>query len=237
MCHSASMSSHPPEICLQSHKVQWNLTQSVNWNYLLQTKSVVFLLMIWLLSTCHRQTKHWLYNTYGLLSFSAMNRADPPYDKVTFLKYMPKRHSLTHSGRVTHICVSKLIIIGSDNGLSPGRRQAIIWTNAGILSIGPLGTNFNKILIEIHTFSFKKMHLNMSSGKRRPFCLGLNVLTHLCMRDMEWLMWGQSLIWILRMSLSSHMRYCVIIDSVIRRYNNSITISMAKCKRDIASVL
>ena len=71
---------------------------------------------------------------------------------------------LTHWGRVTHICVSKLTIIGSDSGLSPGRRQAIIWTNAGILLIGPLGTNFGEILPEIHTFSFKKMHLEMSSG-------------------------------------------------------------------------
>ena len=85
---------------------------------------------------------------------------------------------LTHWGRVTHICVSKLTIIGSDNGLSPGRRQAIIWTNAGIFLIGPLGTNFSEILIETHTFSFTKMHLKLSSGKRRPFCLGLNVLTH-----------------------------------------------------------
>ena len=32
-----------------------------------------------------------------------------------------------------HVCISNLTIIGSDNGLSPGRRQAIIWTNAGIL--------------------------------------------------------------------------------------------------------
>ena len=31
---------------------------------------------------------------------------------------------LTHWGRVTHICVSKLTIIGSDNGLSPGRRPS-----------------------------------------------------------------------------------------------------------------
>ena len=76
---------------------------------------------------------------------------------------------LTHWGRVTHICVSKLTIIGSDNGLSPGRRQAIIWTNDGFLLIGPLGTNFSEILIEINTFSFKKMHLKMSSGKWRPF--------------------------------------------------------------------
>ena len=75
-----------------------------------------------------------------------------------------------------HIWVGKPTIIGSDNGLSPDRRQAIIWTNAGILLIGPLGTNFNEILIEIHTFSLKKMHLKMSSGKWRPFCLSLNVL-------------------------------------------------------------
>ena len=83
---------------------------------------------------------------------------------------------LTHWGRVTHICFSKLTIIGSDNGLSPGRRQAIIWTNAGVLLIGPIGTNLSEILITIHTFSFKKMHLKMSCGKCRPFWLGLNVL-------------------------------------------------------------
>ena len=82
---------------------------------------------------------------------------------------------LTHWGRVTHSCVSKLTITDSDNGLSPGRRQAIIWTNAGILLIGPLGKNFSEILIEIYTFSFKKIHLKVSSGKWRPSCLGLNV--------------------------------------------------------------
>ena len=71
---------------------------------------------------------------------------------------------LTHWGRVTHICVSKLTIIGSDNGMSPGRRQAIIWTNAGILLMGPLGTNFGEILVGIQTFCFRKMHLKMSSA-------------------------------------------------------------------------
>ena len=90
---------------------------------------------------------------------------------------------LTHWGRVTHICVGKLAIIGSDNGLSPERRQAITWTNAGKLLIGPLGTNLSEILIEIDAFSFKKIHLKMSSGKWRPFCLGLNVLTHSPLRD------------------------------------------------------
>ena len=75
---------------------------------------------------------------------------------------------------MTHICVGNLTIIGSDNGLSSGRRQAIIWTNAGILLIGLLVTNFCEIVIKIHTFSFKKMHLKMASAKWRPFCLGLN---------------------------------------------------------------
>ena len=83
----------------------------------------------------------------------------------------------THWGRVTHICVSNLTIIGSDNGLSPGRRQDIIWTNAGMLLIGLLETNFSEILIKIITFSVKKMHLKVSSAERRPFWLGLNVLT------------------------------------------------------------
>ena len=76
---------------------------------------------------------------------------------------------LTHWGRVTHICVSKLTIIDSVNGLSPDRRQAIIWTDSEMLLIGPLGTNFNEILSKIPAFSFKKMHLKMSPAKWRTF--------------------------------------------------------------------
>ena len=95
---------------------------------------------------------------------------------------------------MTHICVVKLTIIGSDNGLTPGRRQAIIWTSAGILLIGPLETNFIEIPIVIQTFLFKKMHLKMSSAKWRPFCLGLNVLTwlgwvtHSCVNEQQFQM-------------------------------------------------
>ena len=82
---------------------------------------------------------------------------------------------LTQWGRATHICVGKPTIIDSNNGLSPGRRLAIIWTNAGILSIRPLGTKVSEILIGNQTFSLKKMHLNMSYAKWRPVRLGLNV--------------------------------------------------------------
>ena len=82
---------------------------------------------------------------------------------------------LTHWGRVTHICASKLTCIGSDNGLSPGRRQTIIRINAGILLFWPLETHFSDKLVEIHIFLFQKLHSKMSSAKRRPYCLSLNV--------------------------------------------------------------
>ena len=72
-----------------------------------------------------------------------------------------------------YICVGKLTIIGSDYGLLPGRRQAIILTNAGILLIQPLITKLSEMLIEIQTFSLNKIHLKMSSAK---CCLVLNVL-------------------------------------------------------------
>ena len=63
---------------------------------------------------------------------------------------------LKHEGRVTHICVSKLLIIVSEYGLSPGRRLPIIWANAGILLRWPLGTKFCEIFIEINISSFEK---------------------------------------------------------------------------------
>ena len=93
---------------------------------------------------------------------------DPPFHWPGELGY--------HWGRVTHICVGNLTTIGSDSGLSPGRHQAIIWTNTGILLIQTLGTNVSEILSQIDISSFKKMHLKLSSVKCQPFCLGLNVL-------------------------------------------------------------
>ena len=102
--------------------------------------------------------------------------------------------SLTHWDWVTHLCICKLTIIGSNNGLLPGRHQAIIWTNDGILLIGPLGTNFSEISIAILTSSFKNMFLEVLSAKWRPFCLSLNVLkmllthcppvTHICVSEL-----------------------------------------------------
>ena len=76
---------------------------------------------------------------------------------------------------MTHVWVSELNIIGSDNGSSHGRHQAIVRTSTGILN-WPFRTNFSEMLIKIPTFSFKEMHLKMLSAKWRPFCLCLNVL-------------------------------------------------------------
>ena len=88
-----------------------------------------------------------------LMSLNHPFRGSLGEDRLKHLHVMNCNH-LTHWGRVTHIC--EQTIIGSDNGLSPGRSQAIIWTNTAILSTGSMGTNFSEILIEIYTFSFKK---------------------------------------------------------------------------------
>ena len=72
---------------------------------------------------------------------------------------------IINKGPMTHIDVSKLTIIGSDSGSSPGRRQVIIWTNTGILMIEPLGTNFSEILIEIW-----KRRLENGGLLSRPQC-------------------------------------------------------------------
>ena len=134
--------------------------------------------------------------------------------------------SLTHWGRVTLIYISKLTTIGSDNGLAPDWRQAINWTNDGILLIGPLGTNFSQISIKIHTSSFKKIHLNMLFGKLQPFCLSLNVLTPLVLKwepsertgSISWLMMP----WLLRLPWQQQPWYwiCRISWSLSSMRNN-----------------
>ena len=76
--------------------------------------------------------------------------------RIMWLKCYQMASSLTHWGQVTHICSSKLTIIGSDNGVSSDQPQTVIWTNDRILLIWTLVTNFSEILSEIHTLSLKK---------------------------------------------------------------------------------
>ena len=77
---------------------------------------------------------------------------------------------------MVHIVQIPQIDHGSNNGLSPFRRQTIIYTNAGLLLIRPLGTKFNEILIKIQNFLFTKMLVKISSAKWRPFCPGEDVV-------------------------------------------------------------
>ena len=83
---------------------------------------------------------------------------------------------LTHGGQASHICVSKLTIICSDIGLVPARRQAIIWVNAGILLIWPLGTKFSNITIETYIYSvqenaFENVVCKMAVISSQPQCV------------------------------------------------------------------
>ena len=123
-----------------------------------------------------QELRHWGYRFIMIYSLVLIQEGD--WDITTHHRNITDLvFTLTHWGRVAHSCVIELTIIGSNNCLSPGRHQAIIWTNAGILLIGTLGTKFGEILSEINTFSCMEMRLKMSSAKWRPYCLGLNVLT------------------------------------------------------------
>ena len=142
--------------------VNWNLRNKLRWNLNLNMK--IFIQKMHLKMSSAR----WWPFCLSLDMLIMFNRGREFGNPLISL--------LTHWGRVMHICVIKQTIIGSDNGLAPGRRQPIIWTNAGISLIGPLGTNFSEIVIAILIFSFKKMCLKVSSAKWWPFCLGLNML-------------------------------------------------------------
>ena len=146
-------------------------------------KSTLVKVMAW----CRQATSHYLsqcwprsLSLYGVtrpqcVNWAMSRRANAHQWTQTITQHMAVPHwimtglSLNHWGRMTHICVSKPPIICSNNVLSPGRRQAIFWTNAGVLLIGPLRTNSSEILIQENTFE------NVI-WKWRPFFLGLNVV-------------------------------------------------------------
>ena len=126
----------------------------------------------------------------SLLPFEASrSRSELSTRRPNPMRVYGRSQELTHWSPVTHICITKLTIIGSDKGLSPGRRQAIIWTNAGILLITPLGTNFNEFFyrnsyIFIQENAFQNVVCKIAAILSRPQCV--NRITGI----MTW--WGQS---------------------------------------------
>ena len=137
--------------------------------------------LIWHVSLCYAiQIAIWISIVYVIayrkIAIWVSHKLSSMYVHFDLCTPLTAVTGLTHWGRAAHICVSKITNIGSDNGLSPRRHQAIILTNAGMLLIRPFWTKFSKIVIEIQTISFKTMHLKMSL-KWRPFCPDLNVIT------------------------------------------------------------
>ena len=79
-------------------------------------------------------------------------------------------------------------------GLLPVQSQTITWTNVDFWFIGPLEKNFSEILIEILTFSFKKMCLKMPAAKWRPFCSGGDELTYPFVDMFKFVVWNMHFI-------------------------------------------
>ena len=137
-----------------------------------------------------RPWREWIHGQVKIIRrlWLTLQRQQKEIRKTSKINYLPEgievctlgepKPYMLHLGRtqasLTHLLVvphqPHRISIGSDNSLSPIRRQAIIRTNAGLLSIGPLGTNV--ILIKIQLFSLTKIYLKLSSAKWRPFCPG-----------------------------------------------------------------
>ena len=101
--------------------------------------------------------------------------------KMLYAQFQPfcsSLNALTHWGQVTHIYISKLTTIGSDNGLSHGQCQSHHLNQCWNIVNWTLRNKLQWYLNLNLTFSFKKIHLKMLSGKWRQICLGLNVLRH-----------------------------------------------------------
>ena len=120
------------------------------------------------------------------------------------------------------MCLSKLTIIASDNGLSPGRCHAIIRINAGILLIGALRNIFQWNLTRNSHILIHEMLLKLSSAEWRPFRHGLNVLsnyihiklwnviTHSFHISLQWRHNGHD-------SVSNHLPYDCLLNRLFRR--------------------
>ena len=148
--------------------------------------------------------------------------------KITFLKSnsnLQGADELTHLPKCHMYAAVNQVSIGSNNGLSPIQCQAIIWTNAGLLSIGPLGTNFSAILIKTQNFSFTKMHLKISSAKSRPFCAGGDEL--MVNQGCE-----KSYLELLRICLSGMQHHWSNLFTVLSRTMNSTAIEQV-CEKEI----
>ena len=141
------------------------------------------LTLIYVAIWCHSATGSWCV----LFSLQFIAKYDEPVSSDNGLdcwvsiyngSYSNYRASLilTHWGPVTHICVSKVIIIGSDNGLLPGRRQShylnqcwniVNWTLRNKLQWNINGNQY----IFIQENAFENVVCELTAILSRPQCV------------------------------------------------------------------
>ena len=127
-------------------------------------------------SPCRRICRHWPHRNLTFEQFPVPLETNSPTSRPSRFHWMTLTfHELIEAEWRIYASVN-YTIIGSDNGLSTVRQQPIIWTNYRLLSIKHEGTYFNETLFEIQKFTFKKMHMKMSSAKMaailfRPQCV------------------------------------------------------------------
>ena len=153
---------------------------------------------------------------------------------LTPRSYCLIRLVLTYRGRVTHICVSKIISIDSDNGLSPGRRQAITWTNAGIFWTGPLGRSFSEVKWNSNrnTNSFIQ-----ESAYKNVVCEMVNILSHLqCVKRIQIILMtymsekkGETMTFFWSLNGDTLVRYSEVIGFMMIKCSTVAYWSLYKC--------
>ena len=98
----------------------------------------------------HNTQWEWGVRIYSALPIDTKRMITSEYCKWELWVFVARPFSVENVE--VEICVSRLTSIGSDNGLSLCRGQAIIWTNAEIMLIRTSGTNFSEIISGIHIF-------------------------------------------------------------------------------------
>ena len=121
------------------------------------------------------ESKHKLFHLKNAFENVACKTAAIVFEPAKI--HLPRwTHSVTYWDRVTHICVGNLITIGSDNGLSPGRCQVIIWTNTGIHIVYWTTRNTPQWNVNRNSYIYIQGNTFVNVCKWRQFCLGLNML-------------------------------------------------------------
>ena len=148
-------------------------------------------MIIWQILVKRKKYDYW-HNSYDLALVAdrhlftewlvSVNHHQPPfrlesnfatYNIVLVINSAPNPLTTPHPSPLCRIYASvNWVTNGSDNGLSPTRRQAIIQTNAVLVSIGPSETNISEFVIKIQTFHSRECIWKCRLGNGGHFSRG-----------------------------------------------------------------